>query len=303
MQKPMQRPDWIALERRTSGSRAWLMRADGTVLDTRVSDAGADGSDREGFEPALLALLGDALEDGALVPVICCGMTGALHGRADAPLVAVPAPPPSYRDAVRVETRDPRLDLRVLPGMKQDSPADVMLGEETVIAGALAAQPGFDGVFCLPGAQTRWVHVSAKEIVSFRTFMTGELFALLSRNSVLRHHIGTEGDWDQAAFDAALGDAIARPQGTGAALFGIHASGLLHGLSPGAARARLSGLLIGLELAGSRPHWLGQDIRVLGGGALAQAYHAALSAQAAGVQILDADDLVLRGLRAAWQAR
>ncbi|SDY10898.1 2-dehydro-3-deoxygalactonokinase [Citreimonas salinaria] len=302
MHEPMQRPDWIALDWGAARLRAWLMRADGSVIDTRLARAGADEPGAVGVEPALLALVADALGDdggsGQPVPVLCCGLAGA---RQAVPFVAVPAPPPSSQAAVRIETRDPRLDLRALPGMKQDSPADVMQGEGTIVAGALAVQPGFDGVFCLPGEQTRWVHVSAGEIVSFRTFMTGELFALLSRHSVLRHHVGDGTGWDGAAFDAGVGDAMARPQRIGAALFGIRAAGLLQGLSSGAARARLSGLLIGLELAGSRPHWLGQDIRVLGTGGLARAYRAALSAQAASVQTMDADDLTLRGLRAAYE--
>ena len=56
-----------------------------------------------------------------------------------------------------------------------------MRGEETQIAGFLSEFPGFDGVVCLPGTHTKWVHLSAGEIVSFRTFMTGELFGLLQR--------------------------------------------------------------------------------------------------------------------------
>jgi len=74
--------------------------------------------------------------------------------------------------------------MHILPGLKQDKNPDVMRGEETQIAGFLAGNPDFDGVLCLPGTHTKWVHISAKEIVSFQTVMTGELFALLSQNSV-----------------------------------------------------------------------------------------------------------------------
>jgi hypothetical protein len=73
-----------------------------------------------------------------------------------------------------------------------------MRGEETQIAGFLAQNPGFDGVLCLPGTHTKWVHISAGEVVSFRSFMTGELFATVGPHSVLRHSVG-EG-WDDAAF-------------------------------------------------------------------------------------------------------
>ena len=65
-----------------------------------------------------------------------------------------------------------------------------MRGEETQIAGFLALNPKFDGVICLPGTHTKWVHISAGEIVSFRTFMTGEMFALLSQQSRPAPHGG-----------------------------------------------------------------------------------------------------------------
>ncbi|WP_259994193.1 2-dehydro-3-deoxygalactonokinase [Sulfitobacter sp. S190] len=35
---------------------------------------------RDGFEPALLRLVGDHLQDGSVTPVICCGMVGARQG-------------------------------------------------------------------------------------------------------------------------------------------------------------------------------------------------------------------------------
>ena len=68
----------------------------------------------------------------------------------------------------------------------QTSPPDVMRGEETQIAGYLSKNPDFDGIICLPGTHTKWVHISANEIVSFKTFMTGEIFLSLSERSILK---------------------------------------------------------------------------------------------------------------------
>ena len=82
--------------------------------------------------------------------------------------------------------------------MSQSKPADVMRGEETQISGYLAQNPNFNGSICLPGTHTKWVQISAGEIVSFRTFMTGELFNIISKHSILRHSVD-EG-WDEKAF-------------------------------------------------------------------------------------------------------
>ncbi|MBS8227355.1 2-dehydro-3-deoxygalactonokinase, partial [Vannielia litorea] len=191
-----------------------------------------------------------------------------------------------------------RLTVRILPGLSQSDPADVMRGEETQIAGFLAGSPDFDGILCLPGTHSKWAHVSAGEIVSFRTFMTGELFSLLSSQSVLRHSLHGEG-WDEAAFLDAVPEAMSRPERLASALFSLRAAALLSDLPPAVARARLSGLLIGLELAAARPYWLGQRVALIGGPLLTQPYAAALSAQGVTPETRDGENLALAGLTAA----
>ncbi|WP_415921163.1 2-dehydro-3-deoxygalactonokinase [Tateyamaria sp. SN6-1] len=281
---------WIALDWGTSHLRAWLMARDGAVLELRSSADGMGTLERDGFEPALRALVGDALP----APVLACGMVGARQGWTEAPYASVPCAPPTIHDAVAV----PGFDARILPGVKQNSPADVMRGEETQIAGFIACNPGFDGVVCLPGTHTKWAHISAGEIVSFRTAMTGEMFALLSGQSVLRHSVGQ--GWDDAAFAAGVDQTLSRPESLAASLFSLRAEGLLAGLSGDAARARLSGLLIGAELAAMRPYWLGQAVALVGAPVLSAAYAAALGAQGVPTQTADAEDMTLAGLSAAY---
>ena len=163
---------------------------------------------------------GDLLRHGRLPS----GLGGsALHGRALQTGEREPEP-----------GRDPRPEaLGCDPaGRQSGGAADVMRGEETQIAGFLRLNTGWDGVICLPGTHSKWVHVSAGEIISFRTFMTGELYGLLADASVLRHSVGGE-DWDAAAFETALSDTIARPANLAAGLFRLRASHLLDGTEAG----------------------------------------------------------------------
>lgn len=289
--------DWIAVDWGTSHLRIWQMAADGTVLARAQSGDGMGKLAPDGFEPALLGLLPDL---DHRVPVFVCGMAGARQGWAEAPYAKVPCAPPGAGQAVEVPCKSPLLDVRILPGVSQDRPADVMRGEETQVSGFLALNPRFDGVLCLPGTHSKWVHVSAGEIVSFRSFMTGEIFALLSGQSVLRHSLTDDGaGWDEEAFSSALDEMMSRPAGFAADLFTIRANSLLHGLAPGAARARLSGMLIGMELAGARPYWLGQAVAIIGADALVGRYHAALAAQGVPAVMADAERMTLEGLKAA----
>ncbi|MGL4236739.1 2-dehydro-3-deoxygalactonokinase [Tabrizicola sp.] len=286
-------PAWIAVDWGTSNLRAWAMGGRGEILAEASSDEGMGKLTRDGFEPALLQLISPWL--GTQPPVIACGMVGSRQGWCEAPYRAVPCTPLDPAAQATAPTTDPRLTVHIAPGLKQTNPPDVMRGEETQIAGALALMPGYDGVFCLPGTHSKWAHISAGEVVSFHTFMTGELFALLSGQSVLRH--GMQGDgWDDAAFDAAVSDAISHPNRLSTRLFSLRAEGLIAGLSPDAARSRLSGLLIGLELAGSRPYWLGQRVTLIGAEKLSAAYARALAAQGIDAQRLSATDCTLAGL-------
>lgn len=285
--------DWIAVDWGTSNLRVWAMGSDGRILAEASSDDGMGKLTRDGYEPALLRLIEPWLADRP--PVVACGMVGSRQGWCEAPYRAVPCTPLESSGLTKAPTTDPRLSVRIAPGLKQTSPADVMRGEETQIAGVLRMMPGYDGVLCLPGTHSKWVHVSAGEVVSFQTFMTGEMFALLSEASVLRHGM-QGGGWDDAAFDSAVSDALSRPETIGARLFRLRAEGLIAGLSPAAARSRLSGLLIGTELAAAKPYWLGQRVTLIGAEKLSGAYARALSLQNVDAQRISVRDCTLAGL-------
>ena len=285
-------PDWIAVDWGTSHLRAFAMQGSHATAEVS-SDNGMGKLARDAFEAALLDLISPWLS--APVDIVACGMVGSRQGWHEAPYRAVPCSPLDPTALVRVPTQDPRLHVTIVPGLKQINPADVMRGEETQIAGALALLPGFDGVLCLPGTHAKWVHVSAGEVVSFQTCMTGELFALLSQHSVLRHGMAGDG-WDIAAFDTALSDALSRPERLGARLFSLRAEGLLNNLSHSESRARLSGLLIGVEMAATKAYWLGQPVAVVGADRLAALYARALTAQGAAPRLLSVRDATLAGL-------
>ncbi len=290
---------WVAADWGTSNLRVWAMGPDGRVLAAGGSDEGMGSLAPGAFEPALLRGIGDWLGPGE-TPVVICGMAGARQGWVEAAYRRVPCTPLDAAAMTPAPARDPRLRVSIAPGLSQARPADVMRGEETQIAGALALHPRFDGVLCLPGTHSKWAHVSAGEVVSFQTFMTGEMFDLLARQSVLRHGMAGDG-WDDAAFDGAVSETLSRPERIGARLFALRAEGLLEGLAPAAARARLSGLLIGMELAAARPYWLGQPVALVGSPGLSARYARALAAQGVAARVLDGTACTLAGLTALYR--
>lgn len=275
----MTQPDWIAAECGPAQLRLWQMAPDDSVLE----QASLPPVDAAGLAQAVASAWPDL--PGA-TPVVVSG-AGAL------PYPAVPCKPAGIAQATE------QGPMRLLPGLAQEKPADTLEHEATRVAGFLALNPGFDGVICLPGAQSRWVHVSAGEIVSFRSFLTGRLHALLADASLVG--FDKSAPWDEATGLEAVDRAMGRPANFAGDLAAIAAEVRLHGLSAGPASARALGLLIGLELAAAKPYWLGQSVALVADGAEAQPYRAALEAQAVPVVVADGIRMAREGLRAAYR--
>lgn len=288
-------PDWIAVDWGTSNLRVWSMQGSAMLQEAQSAD-GMGALERDGFEPVLSALIAPfSLPAGR--PIIACGMVGSRQGWVEAPYRTVPSTPLGVDFTVTECGTHP---VHIISGLRQNTPADVMRGEETQIAGFLALNPGWEGVICLPGTHTKWAEVSAGEVISFQTFMSGEMFALLSTQSVLRHSVTSDG-WDADAFLMAVNDSMSKPERLAARLFSLRAGDLLDGADAATARAQLSGLLIGAELAAARPYWLGRQIAIIGAAAQSDVYATALKAQGVPATVTDTQRMTLAGLTAAYR--
>ena len=294
---------WLAADWGTSHLRVWVIDIDGKVIERLKANCGMVYISSDQFEEEFLALVNPFLSDNALTKVICCGMAGSQQGWCEALYLQVPCKPPSVEHAKQVKTTDPRIQVHILPGIKQISPADVMRGEETQIKGFLSLNKDFDGIICLPGTHTKWVRVSAGEMVSFQTFMTGEIFSLISKHSVLKHNMDYN-SWDSDIFLSSVADGMTKPSVFSSALFSMRAQSLI---SIGADQfgqnlSRLSGLLIGMELFAARPYWLGQNLAVIGDQKIAKAYNEALQGQGVPVLVADSERMTLEGLKSAYKS-
>ncbi|PSJ21727.1 2-keto-3-deoxy-galactonokinase [Halomonas sp. ND22Bw] len=307
---------WVAVDWGSSNLRAWALAADGAVLAEAEAARGMLGLAPADYEPALLAVIGDWLPAQGRITVLVCGMAGARQGWREAPYRPVPTALDALAEgAVRPAVEDARLDVRLLPGLCQGADAggfDVMRGEETQLAGLAALEPGVSGLVCLPGTHAKWATLEDGRVQRFHTYLTGELYRLLAERSVLAHSL-SEDDLDNSAcreaFTAAVAEAAAAPEAFTRKLFGLRAMDLLDNALPdGEARgavlaARLSGLAIGLELAGAcRDLTAGQSVRLIGGEALCRRYALALSALGHDSEIIANQRAVLAGLGLAHAA-
>ncbi|MDA9507262.1 2-dehydro-3-deoxygalactonokinase [Bradyrhizobium sp. CCBAU 11386] len=300
----MSEPAYVAVDWGTSSFRLWLVDRAGQVLAERRSDEGMLAAAKTGFAGVLQSHL-SAIEAPAHLPVLVCGMAGAKTGWVEAGYVDTPAPLAAIlKQAVRVpgEARD----IRILPGIAQrDAGApDVMRGEETQLLGALGLEAAGEALVCMPGTHSKWVRVKDGTVAHFSTFMTGELFSVVSRETILSLAVaGADDAEDVASFKTAVKAAFEAPAFVANLLFGARSRQLLFGGTPAAARETLSGTLIGVELAaglsGAVPK---AGVTLIASGRLAMLYRLAFDALPVIVTPIDADEAVRRGLSMAAAA-
>ncbi len=288
----------IAADWGTSNLRVWGIDRRGHVINTINNGKGMASLIPSEFEPYLISLIENWLpkEENAKCPIIICGMAGAKTGWKEAAYLKAPCPPINKEKIIQVETADQRISVSIVPGVMQKSPPDVMRGEETQIAGYLSKNPDFDGIICLPGTHTKWVHISANEIVSFKTFMTGEIFLSLSERSILKSSVQSN-DFDPTSFLEAFEDTYSNPALLSSKLFGLRAADLLENTSTKFLKSKLSGYLIGSELAGAKSYWLGQNIIMIGNNDLCILYQKALKKLGLNATIENTQNVTLNGLK------
>ena len=154
---------------------------------------------------------------------------------------------------------------------------DVMRGEEIQIFGALTLAGLQGATVVLPGTHSKWATVQAGCVQGFRSFMTGEVYALLSQHSVLSRTLVADAPWHEGAFVHGVQLAHTTPS----ELSGIFATRTLALFDTWPAEQHssfLSGLLIGEELRAMAPAAGTAPILLVGSPLLTARYACALQA-------------------------
>ena len=289
----------------TSRQRAYRIDRQGRLLESRNGELGLSAVRGKNFDAALRTLISDWQEGAAGVPVLMCGMVGSRNGWAEAPYCDCPFGIEELARTIIPVTSLGGEAYIVGGGHVADARGhhDVMRGEETQFLG-LADGAG-RRLALAPGTHSKWALLEDGRIRNFRTYMTGELFALLKDHSIL--------GWLMPQREAATDDAIAFADGVrdSAAdadilhmLFHVRTSGLFQPDRAGSLSSYLSGLLIGSEISGAMKSYPAEPITIIATPALARLYETALSA--VGLRDLTVDDVDMvtaRGLWRIWQAR
>ena len=265
-------PPLTAVDWGTSSLRGARLDTAGRVLEERSAPLGILNVPNGDFAGVFSAQFSDWMTPAGSLCLIS-GMAGSRQGWAEAPYVACPAGPDDVRR--RLHWIEPGR-IALVPGLSDDQGEvpDVMRGEEVQILGAMRLAGLADGLFVLPGTHSKWATVQDGRVTGFRTFMTGEFYALLSQHSILARTLEADAALDEAAFLRGVARA-GGGQGLLHNAFGARALGLFGRLSPTQSASYLSRLLIGEELRGQELP-AGREIIAIGAPALTARYALAL---------------------------
>jgi len=291
---------FLALDWGTTNLRAWRLDYEGQVLAARQFELGVSQIARGEVEQVFIRRIRPELHAERL-PTLMCGMVGSNMGWQAAPYVDCPAGSADIASQTITVAQAPL--VRIVPGLRCDGltrAPDVMRGEETQLLGWTELQ-GADArgrhLVCHPGTHAKWAIMEDGRVARFVTAMTGELFDVLTKHSVL----GGAGEAeDEAAFSEGI-EAAGNGQALASRLFSARARVVAGGADAASTRSYLSGLLIGAEIA-SLPLECGavnsNTIWLVGSASVRGRYRQGLRRWNYEVREMDGEEAVLAGMLA-----
>ena len=272
-------PQLISVDWGTTNLRAYLIGADGELIDEVASNQGILNSPQN-YPQCLETLIAKWLVPGKPINILLSGMVGSAKGWQEVPHLNSPV------SLQRLATNaTPIANLQdspvwIVPGVLGTGVAglpDVMRGEEIQFFGArqLCAERTAitPGVWCFPGTHNKWIP-DGTCIEHFSTSMVGELFELFKQHSLLANSLDSNAAPNETAFHQGV-ETSAQAGGLAHHLFSVRTLELTGQQPKSHGRDYLSGLIIGYDIAAqlgdTRSH-----VGVVANTALAERYQIAL---------------------------
>ena len=281
-----------------SSGRLHLCARDGSVIET-VKVVGA--KDTTAHQSVFLEATEKWRAEYDISSALICGAIGSNIGWHEVGYVALPA---DHSEMLSMGTtfKLGEMDITLLGGVKIerniiDLP-DTLRGEETQSFGWMALTGLTDGIICLPGTHTKWVLIEDGKIAQLNTGLSGELFEIVSRHSLLTR--GAElFETPNAAFENGVKVAAREnPPALIQTLMSVRNKQLFGQMQPRMANSYLAGLIIGEDVRESVKLFAAKKVHIIGSSVTAAHYEKALNMFAVETLRYDDQGCILAGLSA-----
>ena len=287
-------PALVGIDWGTSSLRAFLIGANGEVLDKVSSSQGIMHVVNRDFETVFNKLVG-AWNSDARLPVLASGMITSRNGWVETPYAHVPLDADDLACALVQHKTSAGIPLSFVTGVTTDheSGPDVMRGEETQVIGASALGMS-GGIFVMPGTHSKWIRVSEGRIEDFATYITGEIFSALKDHTILGTLV-EDSPFSREGFELGVVAGMKEESSLLHDLFHVRTLPLMGKIEGTMVADYLSGMLIGAEIKARKVRgeaaW---PITIIGRNDLADRYELAL--RTAGIESKRApDDIAAMG--------
>jgi 2-dehydro-3-deoxygalactonokinase len=184
------------------------------------------------------------------IPVIVSGMATSNMGMIELPYAELPVGIDSTGLFIQSFQSSSEFDypLILVSGVRTNT--DLMRGEEVQVIGACYGSTSSEELFVLPGTHSKHVWADDKNITDLKTYMTGELFQLLTVNSILSSSIELTDDINTPGWENFFEEGIMQSIKNGVLenLFGLRVAHIFNKRTAQQNGYYLNGLLIGNEL-------------------------------------------------------
>ncbi|WP_048693949.1 2-dehydro-3-deoxygalactonokinase [Catenovulum maritimum] len=287
-------PSYLIIDWGTTNFRAFAMSEAGDLLAKKELGMGLLQVEAGQFAKALETVLAEWLSDYKSLPIYMAGMVGSLQGWVNVPYAAAPLSNGQLIDQAHQFDLPWGASATIIPGVSyqvSDSVYDVMRGEEVQLFGLAKLVEQTDFIAVMPGTHSKHVKFEQAKLTEFSTYMTGELFSVISKQTILGKGLPEQSK--SAPADAFYqGVTESQLDNFTNVLFHARTHRVFGTIAETEIYDFLSGLLIGYELKNLK----NQTIYLVGGESLCQRY--VLVCEQFGIQakIVNGDDCFLAGM-------
>lgn len=230
-------------------------------------------------------------------PIILSGMASSSIGMLELPYKEIPFQCSGFDLVIHSIAKEEQASNKIIIISGARSENDVIRGEETMLAGCDVLSSDREQLFIFPGTHSKHLTVKNGLVKNITTYMTGELFDLLSSKSILSASVNkndSQQHGNSRFFVEGVMEGVVSSLGN--AIFHVRTNQLFRKTTPGENYHYLSGLLIGHELKNLQAN-KPEGITLVCGEGLRNTYLQAMDVLELNdrVQSKDADEALIKG--------
>lgn len=298
---------FIAVDWGASNFRAYAVDTTGNVKQRTKAHQGVLRIRDGNYAATLKRLLGKWFNKYPSTPILMTGMIGGEHGWQEVENVLAPVTEQDLAMGVeKLFNHRFERDIYIVPGVRinrdDNVSYDEIRGEEVQVLGALQtlADPKRSYI-CCPGTHSKWIVTENNTLCDINTFITGELFTLLSRNGLLNNFCENNFT-DLEVFNKGL-ELVEKNGMLLNDIYTIRNKVMTQQVNQATTSSFLSGVLIGNEVLSAKKMFPEmQEAIIVGSPWLNDMYQLACQHFDLNVQVMKSDDALIKGLSCIFDA-